>query len=76
MYIASWPRPKDPSNPNINFVDEPLGITCCTVKATQSQTVNTAWNSPDFRSFWLPVIYKNDLDAGTLNLWDDTNTIL
>lgn len=76
IYIASWAKPTDPNNPNINLVNEALGISCNTVKATSGPTVNTSWNSPDFRSFWLPVAYKSDLDAGKLNLWDDTNTIL
>lgn len=46
------------------------------MKATTGPTVKTTWDSQDFRAFWLPLSYKDKLDAGTLDLFDTTDTTL
>ena len=83
MYIKQWQYATDPSNPLIaqgaagtNVTTEPLGISCSVVKATTGPTVKTTWDSTDFRAFWLPLSYKDKLDAGTLDLYDLTDTTL
>jgi len=76
IYIKERIYPRDPAFPNVNLVTEPLGISCATVRASSSPTVDQQWNSADFRSYWLPLTYKEFLDAGTVNFWDDTNTPL
>jgi len=42
------------------------------VKSTSGPTVS---KDEDFRTYWLPTTYKEQLDAKTLNLWDDADTI-
>lgn len=84
IYIEKWQFTTDPNNPylpglgsaGVNVTTQQLGISCSIVKSTTGPQVNQIWNSPDFRSFWLPVGYKTQLDAGTLNLFDDTDATL
>ena len=58
-----------------NFENEPLGITCATVKANSGPTIDEK-TFADRKSFWLPLTYKTQLDEGTLNLWNTTDTTL
>ena len=82
IYKQDWTYSTDPNNPLVDnsagtaTTTQTLGITCSVVKATTGPTVVTTWNSPDFRTFWLPISYKANLDAGTLNLYDDTDSTL
>lgn len=77
IYIKSWSYNDDPNNPLIdqtgvaNVKTEELGITCNVAKARSGPTVDIAWNSQDFRSFWLPLRFKTNLDTGSLDLFDD-----
>ena len=58
-------------NDNVRY--EALGISCSVVKSTSGPTVS---GDDDFRTYWLPTTYKEQLDAKTLNLWDDADTVL
>lgn len=40
LYIEKWMYPRDPNLPNVNLVEQELGITCSTVKALSGPTVN------------------------------------
>ena len=84
IYKDRWMRiltPEDKTDDNAeqkntdNFEWEELGISCATVKANTGPTVSEK-TFDDRASFWLPLTYRSQLENGSLNLWNTTDTTL